>query len=65
MEAKKKNEKKIRQIVILKQYLQYLYKIKFLKIFSNFRAQRRALEDLIVETYLYVLRKKKEKDSSN
>ena len=63
MEAKK-NEKKIRQIVILKQYLQYLYKIKFLKIFSNFRAQRRALEDLIVETYLYVLRKEKEKDSS-
>ena len=63
MEAKK-NEKKIRQIVILKQYLQYLYKIKFLKIFSNFGAQRRALEDLIVETYLYVLRKEKEKDSS-
>ena len=35
---------------MLKQYLQYLYKIKFSQTFANFGSQRRALEDLIVET---------------
>ena len=36
---------------MLKQYLQYLYKIKFSQTFANFGSQRRALEDLIVETH--------------
>ena len=38
-------------IIILKQYLQYLYKIKFSQTFENFRSQKRALEDVIVETH--------------
>ena len=36
---------------MLKQYLQFLYKITFSQTFANFRFQRRALEDLIVETH--------------
>ena len=34
-----------------KQYLQFLYKIKFLQTFLNLGSQRRALEDLFVETH--------------
>ena len=40
-----------RKKTILKQYLQYLYKVKFLQIFASFGSQRRALEDLITEKH--------------
>ena len=36
---------------MLKQYLQYLYKIKFSQTFENLGSQRRTLEDLIIETH--------------
>ena len=36
---------------MLKQYLQYLYKIKFSQTFANLGSQRRTLEDLIIETH--------------
>ena len=38
-------------IIILKQYLQNLYKTKFSQTFENFGSQSRALEDLIAETH--------------
>ena len=43
--------KQKKKTIILKQYLQFLYKIKFSQPFANFGSQRRALEDPIVETH--------------
>ena len=38
-------------MMIIKQYLQYPYEIKFSQTFANFGSHKRALPDLIVETH--------------
>ena len=38
-------------IIIIKQYLQYLYKIRFSQTFTNLGFQGRALGDLIAGTH--------------